>query len=1338
MVYVLTSTQFTKAGIAVAYTDTNGAAATQNITFEDKKFNLDSGLNVSVGDANFAGNAEVHGATKLDSTLDVTGASHLRSSVLVDGAAVMGSTLQVAAAANMGSTLAVAGAASMASTLAVTGAASMNNTLAVAGAASMASTMDVTGASRLRNTLIVDGVSKMNSSFEVVGAAKMDSTLQVVGAATMDSTLDVTGASRLHNTLLVDGATNLGAALDVTGASHLHNTLLVDGAAVMNSSFNVNGNAQMDAALDVVGAAHLENTLLVDGAATLGAALDVVGAAHLENTLLVDGAANLGSSLAVAGSATITGAVDMKSAAHLESTLLVDGAAAMGSSLTVTSAATMNGGLTVNGGSSMNGAIHVSGAGSIGGALSVTGNATLNSAANIKGAAYLENTLLVDGATTLGAALDVVGAAHLENTLLVDGAATLGSTLAVAGAASMASTMDVTGAAHLSNTLLVDGAANLGSTLAVTGAASMASTMDVTGASRLRNTLMVDGSATLKDSLAVLGAASVGSSLDVDGSTTLHSSLDVTLASHLHNTLLVDGAAHLENTLLVDGAATLGAALDVVGAAHLENTLLVDGAATLGSTLAVAGAASIASTLDVTAASHLHNALLVDGVATLGAALDVTGASHLRNTMLVDGAATLGSTLAVTGAASLNNTLAVSGAASLGNSLAVTGAATFQNNVTVNGNLTVLGTQTAIDTTSLQVKDAAILIADGNTADILASGIQMQYKPSGAADVKYAGVKRLPKTGEFVFFKDSAKTIDDPSLVEGTPFIVSPQKSGLSSNSWTQNGVTYTTSASSYHNGDYPAYGPFNNYYGQNVVYSWASESNYVVSSGAYTGSVSTTVLGGVGAVAGEWIQLQLSAPMAMDSYSFACGNTAHMPRQYYIVGSNDGSAWYPVQYGVMASNPFTTGFTTGGSAINVNQSGVQSVQGPEDWDSTGSGNFTTYPTTGTKYSYYRLIANAIYGASSNSGGLLELNEWYINFLSSTTATLPSSYHVEWKNLGGASFNNMTIDQSASNHLENINYKFMHRCQGYNLPAGTYNFSAVDTNHDNYWDPFLLINEYGATVVSISGGNAVAPWSSQGPYTGTFTLTKPSMIYAKKTSNQYYAYATGATVDFTRTGAASASPSVFPIIYANSGANAKTISGDPNGQPWAFGGGQYDGAANLQAAIAHVKSVAPNAIAALWSGSPTSGPGRINWYVSTNNGQLQIVDGAGWVAIQFAAGVPGEVIPAPAPTDIYATVVADGFNCASDARLKKNVVELNGALDKIDAIRGVHYNWIDEKYPQELQVGVIAQEIQSVYPELVREGGNGFLSVDYPKLTAVLIQSVKELKAMVVALVNKQ
>jgi len=101
---------------------------------------------------------------------------------------------------------------------------------------------------------------------------------------------------------------------------------------------------------------------------------------------------------------------------------------------------------------------------------------------------------------------------------------------------------------------------------------------------------------------------------------------------------------------------------------------------------------------------------------------------------------------------------------------------------------------------------------------------------------------------------------------------------------------------------------------------------------------------------------------------------------------------------------------------------------------------------------------------------------------------------------------------------------------------------------------------------------------------------------------------------------------------------------------------------------------------------------------------------------------------------VAADVIADSFVCASDSRLKKNIVPLDGALDKIDNIRGVYHDWIDENWSKERQIGVIAQEVQAIYPELVQLGGNGYLSVNYPKLTAVLLQSIKELKAMVLAL----
>jgi hypothetical protein len=112
--------------------------------------------------------------------------------------------------------------------------------------------------------------------------------------------------------------------------------------------------------------------------------------------------------------------------------------------------------------------------------------------------------------------------------------------------------------------------------------------------------------------------------------------------------------------------------------------------------------------------------------------------------------------------------------------------------------------------------------------------------------------------------------------------------------------------------------------------------------------------------------------------------------------------------------------------------------------------------------------------------------------------------------------------------------------------------------------------------------------------------------------------------------------------------------------------------------------------------------------------------------------------PANGAVQAYAPVLADSFNSASDARLKNQIVNLDGALDKIDNIRGVYHHWIHENQPQERQIGVIAQEVEAIYPELVNHGGNGYLSVNYPKLTAVLLQSIKDLKAIVMDLVQKQ
>ena len=107
-------------------------------------------------------------------------------------------------------------------------------------------------------------------------------------------------------------------------------------------------------------------------------------------------------------------------------------------------------------------------------------------------------------------------------------------------------------------------------------------------------------------------------------------------------------------------------------------------------------------------------------------------------------------------------------------------------------------------------------------------------------------------------------------------------------------------------------------------------------------------------------------------------------------------------------------------------------------------------------------------------------------------------------------------------------------------------------------------------------------------------------------------------------------------------------------------------------------------------------------------------------------------------------IVADGDVIAynsSDIRLKDNIEVIKGSLDKIDGIRGVEFDWNKDSpgwaRKRGHDVGVIAQEVQKVLPEIVVERKNGYLGVDYKRIIPLLIESVKELKQEVEDLKKK-
>ena len=96
---------------------------------------------------------------------------------------------------------------------------------------------------------------------------------------------------------------------------------------------------------------------------------------------------------------------------------------------------------------------------------------------------------------------------------------------------------------------------------------------------------------------------------------------------------------------------------------------------------------------------------------------------------------------------------------------------------------------------------------------------------------------------------------------------------------------------------------------------------------------------------------------------------------------------------------------------------------------------------------------------------------------------------------------------------------------------------------------------------------------------------------------------------------------------------------------------------------------------------------------------------------------------------------------SSDMRLKKDVQQLDGALDKVLKLRGVSYYWKNAEelaaingkelfgFDDKKHIGVIAQEVEEVLPELVVTDNEGFKSVKYENITPVLIEAIKEQQA---------
>ena len=177
----------------------------------------------------------------------------------------------------------------------------------------------------------------------------------------------------------------------------------------------------------------------------------------------------------------------------------------------------------------------------------------------------------------------------------------------------------------------------------------------------------------------------------------------------------------------------------------------------------------------------------------------------------------------------------------------------------------------------------------------------------------------------------------------------------------------------------------------------------------------------------------------------------------------------------------------------------------------------------------------------------------------------------------------------------------------------------------------------------------------------------------------------------------------------------------------------------------HASATAPSEVVVGTYNDETDAPyGSVD---SDSPNSRAFVVGSGWEAWGIENGAQHKrnalVVLRNGDMTVTGNLTYKSASQSSDMRLKKDVQQLDSALDKVLKLRGVSYYWknadelkaINGKelfgFDDKKHIGVIAQEVEAVVPELVVTGNDGFKSVTYENIAPLLIEAMKEQQAII-------
>ena len=381
----------------------------------------------------------------------------------------------------------------------------------------------------------------------------------------------------------------------------------------------------------------------------------------------------------------------------------------------------------------------------------------------------------------------------------------------------------------------------------------------------------------------------------------------------------------------------------------------------------------------------------------------------------------------------------------------------------------------------------------------------------------------------------------------------------------------------------------------------------------------------------------------------------------------------------------------------------------------------------GAEQNTYYTIVTEKYTANVNNAGIVQLN--FSNTSTSTTQAATANaindmrLDVNSKVSSNAASANSVINSRITSNVINlgtstvIQYNLVNAFQQSGLTGSDPGNGNIRFNANTANGNFTAVSRIFADNLDVNGSDVSNIYSS------VFgALTTDPYTYTLRIS----ALGTGNSVIYSGTSAASAGFGVLAVNYQSSTGvfsnnDVLLLNFSARG---AYGPQGPIGPIGPQGPIGPIGPLGP-----IGPQGPIGPIGPIGPNYATN-ANIQL----GYLGIGIAnpGATSGTIVASNDITAYY----------SSDKNLKTNIETIPNALELLDGIRGVYFDWNEtaqRMYPDrtERDIGVIAQEIEEVLPQLVQTRDNGYKAVKYEKMIAFLIQAVKELKAEVAELKSK-